>query len=680
MQNLPLFPLNFVVLFLIPVLLSLLGKYGAGNNICDYPKCFPMKKTLLLPIAIIISLSLAAQTNRTYNGTGNNLANPEWGEAEGSFRNYVSNGYSDKISTPAAPGRENPRVVSNTLGSQTAFTPNELGLSDFIWGWGQFIDHDINLNDDNFAEGNNIDVPMCDTLFDPFCTDTMDIRMFRSRSDTGSGKDTSNPRKHINEITSYIDASGVYGSTQDRADWLRTNTDGKLKTSAGNLLPWNTTDGEFGSAVDATAPFMVIEGHPKATKFFVGGDVRINEQPGLVAFHTLWVREHNRLCDELKTANPGWTDEELFQRARKMVGALIQAVTYEEFLPNMGIILPTYTTYNNSVDASIMNAFSAAAYRFGHTMVNGRLMRYDEDGSNWSFGAIDLRNGFFNPDIIKDEGGIEPFFRGLAAQEHQLVDPMIMDDIRNFLFGPPGAGGLDLLSINLARGRERGLPDYNTIRTDLLLTPHASFGSLTSDNDLSNDLSTVYGTIDNVDPWIGFMSEDHMPNAIVGEGLYTILSVQFAALRDGDRYYYENDPAFTAAEIAAIKATTLSEIILRNTDITTLQANVFKAEPRQMVSVELFPFANISNITINAYPNPIQKYFTLKIKTRRPGTANLSIMDLNGRLVKEEALILTAGENEMNFELSDELASGVYTILLQSADGDGQLKLVKQKG
>ena len=118
-------------------------------------------------------------------------------------------------------------------------------------------------------------------------------------------------------------------------------------------------------------------------------------------------------------------------------------------------------------------------------MINGRLVRYEEDGSDWEFGALDLRDGFFNPLIIKDEGGIEPFFRGLAAQEHQMVDPLIMDDIRNFLFGPPGAGGLDLLSVNIARGRERGLPDYNTIREDFQLAPHDDFTSLTSNVELS---------------------------------------------------------------------------------------------------------------------------------------------------------------------------------------------------
>jgi len=637
-----------------------------------------MKKFLPILLAIVFQFS-NAQENRSYNGTENNISNPNWGAAKEHFRNYVRNGFSDLISEPGGQDRENPRAVSNVLGSQTEFTPNELELSDFVWGWGQFIDHDINLNDDNFDETHNFLVPNCDPEFDPMCTGVVEIRMFRSLSDPTTGTDISNPRKHINEITSFIDGSTVYGSDEDRANWLRTNIDGKLKTSDGNFLPWNTIDGEFNSAIDPNAPFMVLDGFPIPEKYYVGGDVRVNEQPGLTCFHTLWVREHNRLCDELKAEHPSWTDEALFQRARKIVGALIEAITYEEFLPTMGVELETYSGYASAVEPNILNVFSAAGYRFGHTMVNGRLVRFNEDGTDWEFGSVDLRDAFFNPIILKDEGGVAPFFRGLAAQEHQMVDPLIMDDIRNFLFGPPGAGGIDLLAINVERARERGLPDYNSIREDLSLTPHTDFNSLTSDPILGAALEQVYGDIDKVDPWIGFMSEDHGTNTIVGEGLGTILKMQFGFLRDGDRYYYENDPAFSSDEITVLKNTTLSEVILRNTEIESLQENVFIAEPRGKLAVELFPFSEIKNIQLTAYPNPVQKYFKLKVETNKPSQATLSIYGLNATLVSQEKLQLIAGENEFNFELRDALANGLYVITLTSDSGTGQLKIIKQQ-
>lgn len=636
-------------------------------------------KSVCLVACFLSAIGLFAQTNRSFDGTGNNLFQPNWGTAKGHFRTYVSNGFSDSISAVGGIFRDNPRNVSNALGSQQKFMPNELGLSDFVWGWGQFIDHDINLNDDNLSEVNDIDVPSCEPMFDPGCTGQMKIKMFRSISDSTTGTSKNNPRRFINEITSYIDASAVYGSEDVRADWLRSKVGGKLKVSAGNLLPWNTVDGEYGSAIDPSVPMMVVDGHPKPTKFFIAGDVRANEQPGLTSFHTLWVREHNFICDSLAIAHPNWNDELLFQRARKIVGAEMQVITYEEFLPNIGVQLTPYSGYDPTVNPNILNSFSAAAYRFGHTMVNGRLIRSEENGDSISFGAIDLRDGFFKPILLKDEGGIAPYFRGLASQKHQLVDPLIMDDIRNFLFGPPGAGGLDLLSINIARARERGLPDYNKIRTDLGLSARSSFQDLTSNDTLRTSLQSVYATINDVDPWIGFMSEDHLPNALIGEGMHEILKLQFEHLRDGDRYYYENDPAFTADEIAALKRTTLSKIVVRNTEVGRLQTNVFKAVPRHLLSIELFPFPEVRNIELNAYPNPAQKYFNLVITNSRPSSAMLRIIDVNGKLVKETAVKLNRGENKLNFELSDELANGLYTVILSGDGGRGELKLIKQQ-
>ncbi len=640
-----------------------------------------MKKTYLITAlaAMSVTTAITAQENRSYDGTDNNVANPEWGAADTYFRTFTTVDYTDGISQPAALDRANARTVSNALGSQEAFLPNELGLSDFVWGWGQFIDHDINLNDDDFDEPLFIDVPSCDPMFDPMCDGDRQIRMFRSKHDLATGTSTANPRRHINDITSYIDGSMVYGSDEVRADWLRSHVDGKLKVSTDNLLPWNTVDSEYDSAIDPTTPFMVVDGPTVPTKFFVGGDIRVFEQPGLTCFHTLMVREHNRLCDIIVTENPTWTDEEVFQRARKIVSGLIQAVTYEEFLPKIGVTLPAFSAYDPSIDASIINVFSAAGYRFGHTMVNGRLIRMEENGDDFQFGAIDLRDGFFNPDLIHYEGGISPFFRGMAAQKHQKVDPLIMNDLRNFLFGPPGSGGIDLLATNFARARERGVADYNTIRQELGLTTLTSLTELTSDPELQSKLATVYTDMNNIDPWIGFMAEDHLPNATIGEGLNTLFVMQFGALRDGDRYYYENDPAFTADEIAEIKNTKLSEIILRNTDIEVLQEDVFTAVPREELAVEFYPFSGVMNMNLKAYPNPVQKYFNIQIEARRASTATLSIYNASGVAIQQRKINIVPGKTDHAFELSDALANGLYVISLDSDAGKGQLKIIKSK-
>ncbi|MCB9169957.1 MAG: T9SS type A sorting domain-containing protein [Flavobacteriales bacterium] len=639
----------------------------------------PASAKLILGLCTTLALTTAtAQVDRSYDGYGNNVDSVQWGQAGTPFRNYASNGFGDAISTPGGTDRPNPRAISNAIGSQSSFIANELGTSDLVWGWGQFVDHDINLNDDQPLEPIAIDVPACDPQFDPNCTGSATIPMFRSFSDPLSGTGTANPRRNINAISGFLDGSTVYGSDPVRAAWLRTFSNGKLKMSAGGLLPWNTVDGEYASAVDPDAPFMLTDGPVPPVKHFVAGDVRANEQPGLASMQTLWVREHNRLCDEISAAHPTWTDEAIYQRARKTVGALIQVITYQEFLPAIGLVLPPYGGYDPQTDPRIMNCFSAAAYRFGHTLVNGELMRYDEDGNLWSFGTVDLRNAFFAPTILKDEGGIEPFLRGMAAQEHQRVDPLIMDDLRNMLFGQPGSGGLDLLSINIQRGRERGVPDFNTLRTDFQLPACVSMTELTADTLLRYKLTTAYGGVGDIDPWIGLMSEDHLPGALFGQTLSTILGRQFQALRDGDRYFYAADPAFTPSEVDALNNTTLADVILRNTSIQTLQPNVFMAVPRDALAVELLPFSDLHDFALRAFPNPAQQHFELAFEAHRAGAASLEFFDQQGRLVRTDALTIAAGSNQFRFDLGADLAAGLYSIVLRTQEGRGQLRLVKQ--
>ena len=98
---------------------------------------------------------------------------------------------------------------------------------------------------------------------------------------TGTGTDPSNPRQHGNGITGWIDASNVYGSDIDRATWIRTFSDGKMKISNYNLLPWNTVTGNINDEIDFNAPFMADDTR-SLTKYFVAGDIRANENPLLL--------------------------------------------------------------------------------------------------------------------------------------------------------------------------------------------------------------------------------------------------------------------------------------------------------------------------------------------------------------------------------------------------------------
>ncbi|MDX9910521.1 MAG: peroxidase family protein [Phycisphaerales bacterium] len=518
-------------------------------------------------LAVILLAGTAhAQPYRSINGQGNNVSNPEWGSAHAHLRRLAACEYGDNIGALAGPSRPSPRMISNLIVAQNGVDlPSERVLTSFAIFWGQFIDHDMDLTDPpaGIAETAMIPVPTGDPFFDPASTGTQVIAFSRSEYDPLTGTDVNNPREQMNIITAYLDASMVYGSDPLRAAALRAGVDGKLLVSEGGFLPFNT----FG------LPNANPMGAPAAS-LFLAGDVRANEQSTLACLHTLFVREHNRRCDELKAQHPGWDDETLYQEARLWVGALVQNISLYEFLPALvgDARVPAYTGYDDSVDPSIVTEFSTGAFRMGHTMINPTLLRLDEDGLEIPEGHVPLRAAFFNPAILT-EAGIEPFLLGLASQVSQEIDNKVVDDLRNFLFGQPGAGGLDLPSLNIQRGRDHGLPDLNDARRALGLTAYGSFNEITSDADLASRLQAAYTSVENIDLWVGLLAEDHLPGASVGEGLAAIMIDQFTRLRDGDRYWFEN--VMSPEEIAEVRATTLADVVIRNTTITNLQPNVF---------------------------------------------------------------------------------------------------------
>jgi len=405
-------------------------------------------------------------------------------------------------------------------------------------------------------------------------TGTKSIPFKRSVYDSGTGTSSANPRQQINLISAYIDGNTVYGSNVgtdvDRSGWLRTHVGGRLKVSArpgGDLLPYN--DGTIFNAGSPEAPNY-------STAFFVAGDIRVNEQPTLACLHTLFVREHNYQADRIAAAHPGLSDEDIFQRARRIVIAEIQAITYEEFIPALlgpGALGPD-RGYDPSVNAGINQVFSTAAYRLGHTLLSTHIQHLDDHGNSLPGGPLTLRDVFFNPTPpLLEHEGIEPILRGLAAQKAQDLDNHIIDDVRNFLFGAPGDGGLDLVSLNIQRGRDHALPDFNTVRADFGLPPKTSFAQITSDPVLAAELASVYGSVNNIDLFTGLLIEDDLPGMIVSETLRAILVDQFERSRAGDRFFYTRDLA--GEELARVRTTRLSDIIKRNTTIRNIQQNIF---------------------------------------------------------------------------------------------------------
>jgi hypothetical protein len=511
-----------------------------------------------------ISNDLPKDWHRTYDGSKNNKQNPLWGAANTPLLRTGDSHYWDNIGEPAGQNRPSTREISNIVIDQDGLFDNDRNLSDMVWQWGQFLDHDIALTPELHPEENfEIPVPTGDPFFDPFHTGTEKISLHRSVYDKSDGGGITRPREQMNVISSFIDGSNVYGSDEERVNALRTFSGGRLKTSPGDLLPKNVDGIENAGGTDP--------------EFFIAGDIRANEQTALTSMHTLFVREHNYWADAIRDAFPILSDELIFQLARKIVIAEMQAITYNEFLPALfGKRLPQYSGYDPSLHPGLYNEFSTAAYRFGHSTISANTIRLDNNGNVAPGGHLSLRESFFvknNHSVYEDVGYI---MKGLASQKMQEIDEKVVDDLRNFLFGPPGAGGLDLAALNLQRGRDHGLPSYNHLREYYGLPPVQGFSDITSNTDLQNSLQSAYGHVSLIDPWIGMLSEDHLPGASVGKTMKAVLEKQFLHLREGDRYWYEK--VFSSRNRDAINKTTLSDIIKRNTQISQIQDNVFFVE------------------------------------------------------------------------------------------------------
>ena len=508
---------------------------------------------------------------RSINGWGNNPINPGIGTVGMPMLRKEISAYDDGIGgLPARADGPSPRLVSNLLVAQPGDMPNPDGASDYLWQWGQFIDHDFTetpIADPAIAM--DIPVPAGDIWFDPNNTGTQVIGFDRSAYTV-----VENVRQQMNNITAFLDGSAVYGSEEDRAHELRTNDGtGMLKTSAGDLLPFNVNG--FHNAPTDNDP-----------SYFLGGDIRANEQIALTAMHTLFVREHNHHAQRIRDLNPNFSGDELYERARAIVAAEIQLITYRDWLPLLlgpGAI-PPYQGYQPEVDAGMSNLFATAAFRMGHTMLSPTLRRLDENNETIAAGHVALANGFFNPQHILDEG-IDPILRGLASQPAQTIDVHIIDDVRNFLFGPPGSGGFDLASLNIQRGRDHGVPGINDVRVAYGLPPVQGFAGLTPDTEIQSKLASIYDTVNDVDPWVAMLIEPHAPGALVGPTLRKVLGDQFTRLRDGDRFWYQ---AYLPPQVRQrVEQQTLARIIRRNTDIGgELPDDVFRIQAECVADID----------------------------------------------------------------------------------------------
>jgi len=320
---------------------------------------------------------------QSLDGQNNNRRKPLSGAANTAYQRLAPANYADGISVPA----EGPeaRYISNRIfedHAQNLFSENS--VTQWAYNWGQFIDHTIGLRGSS-EEILLMSYDESDPL-ELFAHGEGDFETTRSAVVEGSGIDSA--REQLNTVSSYIDAWAVYGGTEERLEWLRegpvdgdmTNNGARLLLTSEQYLPRATERGDA-----SVAPMMERLGNllfsPDADEqTIIAGDIRANENIALTTVQTLFAREHNRIVDALPE---DWSEQRKFDTARRLVIATQQYITYEEFLPALGVELDPARHYRADVDTSVSNEFATVGFR-AHSMIHGEIeveapaSRYDE--------------------------------------------------------------------------------------------------------------------------------------------------------------------------------------------------------------------------------------------------------------------------------------------------------------
>lgn len=532
---------------------------------------------------------------RSIEGTCNNLMHPTWGASLTAFRRLAEPIYENGFSMPvgwtkgrmyAGHPKPSARLVSTSLVATKEITP-DTRITHMVMQWGQFLDHDLDhaIPSVSSESWDGVDckktcefAPPCYPIEvppnDPRVKNRRCIDVVRSSAICGSGMtslffDSVQHREQINQLTSYIDASQMYGYNTAFAQELRNLTTDEGLLRVGVHFPNQKDMLPFAAPQDGMDCRRNLD--ENQMNCFVSGDIRVNEQVGLLAMHTIWMREHNRIAGKLRDINPHWDGDTLYQEARKIVGAQMQHITFKQWLPliigESGMaLLGEYRGYDPQMNPSIANEFATAALRFGHTIINPILHRLNSSFQPIPQGHLQLHKAFFAPWRLAYEGGVDPLLRGMLAvpAKLKLPDQNLNMELTEKLFQTAHAVALDLAAINIQRGRDHGIPGYNVYRKFCNLTVAVDFEDLAGEitnAEIRQKLRELYGHPDNIDVWLGGILEEQVEGGKVGPLFQCLLVEQFRRLRDGDRFYYENPGVFLPEQLVQIKQSNLGRVL-----------------------------------------------------------------------------------------------------------------------
>ncbi|XP_050396790.2 myeloperoxidase [Patella vulgata] len=512
------------------------------------------------------------QRYRLPDGNCNNPTSPSWGSAGSALRRIVDNYYDDGVKRPRIRGADDKplpsaREVSNKVVELEVKESADTIYTNLFQVYGQFLDHDIDFTP-----------TVKDTNGDKFkcCTDKLNMEGGQ-HPDVDDGEPCFpivipfndpffKPRRCLNFVRS-VEVEDHRLKWQSRL----------LKVSNYDMLPEDKT--------------IQCQKRDKDDYCFKAGDPRSNEHPGLSAFHVIFLRMHNRIALQLYNLynlNHWNKDERLFQETRKIVEAILQHISYNEWLPlvvgpkatrkyRLKSDIRTEYKYDSKVDPNIINAFSTAAFRYGHSTIPNEWTYKGEPGK------IPLVQMFHSPFYIYKDGGrgLDGIIEGMLIDSSQATDHIFSDGVRNKLFETLKVPGMDLAAINIQRGRDHGLAPYNEYRKYCGLDPIV-FDKSTPQ---VKALASVYSNADDVDLYIGGVTEHPVTGGHVGPTFACIIAEQFRNIKYGDRFWFENikhrypysfsSETFTVGQVNAIRRMSMARILCDTTHIRYVPKNAF---------------------------------------------------------------------------------------------------------
>ena len=503
-------------------------------------------------------------TARTLDGTNNDLDDPLMGSLGSRFGRNVPLDYTvrepeDKLLEP------NPRVISRELLTRKEFIPATT-LNLLAGAWIQFEVHDWFSHGKN-EEDNPWVVPVADG--DPWPERPM--RIPKTRPDPSA--DPSGPPTFVTDDTHWWDGSQIYGRDPAFAHALRSGEHGKLRIDEHGLPPK-----DLEAHIDPSGV---------ASNFWVG----------LALLHSLFMREHNAICDHLHEKHQDLSDDELYDKARLVIAALMAKIHTTDWTPAI-IAHPT------TVTALRTNWWGLEGERLdklvGRRTKNEVIRGIPGSPTNHHGVPYSLTEEFvcvyrmhplipdeFSFRRLQDDGTLQeltlPEIGALHVRE-RLAEMSMSDALYSFGTSHPGAitlhnfprflqhfdradGSLvDLASIDVLRVRERGVPRYNQFRRLLHLKPFETFEEMADTPEHAEELRAIYGDVERVDSMIGMYAERKPKGFGFSDTAFRIFILMASRRLESDRFFTRDyrPEVYTRAGLDWVESNNMRTLLLRH--------------------------------------------------------------------------------------------------------------------